>query len=284
MLRHQRRPAAALRRRHGAAAGALRRRHRGHQARAPAPGWSRSARSTRPTRVVVTVSGAGVRAARHRGRLGQGHARSPSTRQGPGHRRRPLPPVPQGRGRARLRLGRRRPAARGRGQRRAGRPARAGRPGATAPGQPGSQPIAACAGSGHRRPSGTAWPPTWQADAMRSPSARACLALLVVLLARLLLSGCGGGRREGRPKSPPQVMEQAKKHFDDASSVHIELSTDSSPRRATACSGPRGDVTHAPRLQGRGQGGPERPHRDGARHRRRTARSTPSCRSQPSTQ
>ena len=73
------------------------------------PGGLVHGASTRPTPCVVTVSGACSRAARHRGRLGEGDAVRGVPRQGPRHRRRALPPVPQGRGRAGLRLGRRRP-------------------------------------------------------------------------------------------------------------------------------------------------------------------------------
>ena len=71
-------------------------------------------------------------------------------RQGPGHRRRPLPPLPQGRGRPGLRWAGPAPA---RAAAASGAPVDLprGRPaGATAPGCPGSQPIAAVRRAGRR--------------------------------------------------------------------------------------------------------------------------------------
>ena len=47
--------------------------------------------------------------------------------------------------------------------------------------------------------------------------------------AALLLAGCGQSEDKADEESPTEVMEQAKKQFDDASSVHIALSTDSVP-------------------------------------------------------
>ena len=124
------------------------RRHRRRPARRRASTWSSSAPS-RPatTRVVVTVSGLVDRAARHRGRRGQGHAVRGVPRQGPRHRRRALPPVPQGRGHPGVRLGRAagRPRAAAR-QRRAGRPARRPTGRRDGSGVPASQPIVAAAG------------------------------------------------------------------------------------------------------------------------------------------
>ena len=120
-------PAAPLRGGRRASAGALRRRHRRHQARR---GRSRGlVHRARPGRRRARV---GLRrllgAPGHRGRVGQGDPVLGVPRQGPRHRRRALPPVPQGRGRAGLRLGRRRPAARRGRQRGPGRPAGAGEP------------------------------------------------------------------------------------------------------------------------------------------------------------
>ena len=120
LLRHLRRPAAALRRRRRPPAGPLRRRHGRRPAHRRRAG--RLVRRRRPGRprglgrrhVVRLLDGA----ARHRAGRGQGHAVLGVPRQGPGHRRRALPPLPQGRGHPGLRLGRYGAGPRGRGQRR----------------------------------------------------------------------------------------------------------------------------------------------------------------------
>jgi lipoprotein LprG len=80
-------------------------------------------------------------------------------------------------------------------------------------------------------------------------------ALLAVLVtAVLLLSGCGGGsdsKAAPKDKTPTEVMEHAKKLFDDASSVHLELSTDSSPPAGSnGVLGATGDLTHDPAFKG----------------------------------
>ncbi len=80
------------------------------------------------------------------------------------------------------------------------------------------------------------------------------LPLLLALLAAaaLVLSGCGGSSKEATKKeaSPSSVMEGAKKKFDDASSVHIALSTKSTPSEGNGVLGATGDVTHAPAFEG----------------------------------
>src|SRR3954469_23731074 len=80
------------------------------------------------------------------------------------------------------------------------------------------------------------------------------LAVLGVLLGTaLLLSGCGGTAKKDSPKekSPSEVMAQAKKLFDDASSVHIALATDSQPPSgANGVLGANGDITHDPAFKG----------------------------------
>jgi lipoprotein LprG len=80
-------------------------------------------------------------------------------------------------------------------------------------------------------------------------------ALLGVLLAAaLLLAGCGGGdgdKASPKSKTPAEVMAQAKKLFDDASSVHLDLATDSSPPSgANGVLGATGDMTHDPAFKG----------------------------------
>lgn len=76
--------------------------------------------------------------------------------------------------------------------------------------------------------------------------------LALALVAGLLLTGCGGGGGEKKAaKTPAQVMEKAKKMFDDASSVHLALKTDSQPPAgANGVLGATGDLTHAPAYEG----------------------------------
>jgi len=80
-------------------------------------------------------------------------------------------------------------------------------------------------------------------------------ALLGALLAAaLLLSGCGGGsdsKDSPKAKSPTEVMQNAKKLFDEASSVHLVLATDSSPPAGSnGVLGATGDLTHDPAFEG----------------------------------
>jgi lipoprotein LprG len=86
------------------------------------------------------------------------------------------------------------------------------------------------------------------------PVRRHVVALLGVLLGTaLLLSGCGAADKKDEPeaKSPTGVMTQAKKLFDDASSVHIELATGSTPPSgANGVLGASGDITHDPAFKG----------------------------------
>ncbi len=80
------------------------------------------------------------------------------------------------------------------------------------------------------------------------------LALLAVLLGTaLVLAGCGGSDAADEPKtkSPSEVMEQAKKQLDEASSVHIDLTTDSTPPSGSnGVLGADGDITHDPAFKG----------------------------------
>lgn len=82
---------------------------------------------------------------------------------------------------------------------------------------------------------------------------RALTLCAVALVAPMLLTGCGGsGDSAKKPaeKTPTQVMATAKKHFDDASSVHIALSTTSTPSAGNGVLGATGDVTHDPAFTG----------------------------------
>ncbi|MET0999280.1 MAG: LppX_LprAFG lipoprotein [Marmoricola sp.] len=78
------------------------------------------------------------------------------------------------------------------------------------------------------------------------------LTLLAALMAAvLLLAGCGGSDSDKKAeKSPQQVMETAKKKFDDASSVHVNLSTKSTPSGGNGVLGATGDLTQDPAFQG----------------------------------
>jgi lipoprotein LprG len=76
-------------------------------------------------------------------------------------------------------------------------------------------------------------------------------ALALALTASLGLSGCGGSSGGGsKTPSPASVMATAKKKFDDASSVHIALSTTSTPSAGNGVLGATGDLTHAPAFEG----------------------------------
>ena len=82
------------------------------------------------------------------------------------------------------------------------------------------------------------------------PRSRALALVAFVLVAPAILAGCGQSEDKADEKSPAEVMEQAKKHFDDASSVHIALSTESVPTSGDGVLGATGDVTHDPAFEG----------------------------------
>lgn len=81
---------------------------------------------------------------------------------------------------------------------------------------------------------------------------RAPALLAALLSAALVLAGCGGGDepKQAEGPSPAEVMAKAKKLFDDASSVHIDLATDSVPTEGNGVLGATGDVTHDPAFEG----------------------------------
>jgi len=80
---------------------------------------------------------------------------------------------------------------------------------------------------------------------------RAFSLVAAALVAAMLVAGCGGGEeKKSAEQTPAQVMQVAKKHFDDASSVHIALSTASTPPSGNGVLGANGDVTHDPAFEG----------------------------------
>lgn len=84
----------------------------------------------------------------------------------------------------------------------------------------------------------------------RAPARYRALSLLTAMLAAtLLLSGCGGSAQADE-QSPTEVMQAAKKHFDDSASVHIALSTDSTPSSGNGVLGATGVVTRSPAFEG----------------------------------
>lgn len=81
--------------------------------------------------------------------------------------------------------------------------------------------------------------------------------LLVVLaaLAALLtavLAACGSESHHSGADGPDpaQALAAAKKHFDAAPSIHLDLSTDSRPTSGSAVLGAQGVLTHAPAFKG----------------------------------
>jgi lipoprotein LprG len=86
---------------------------------------------------------------------------------------------------------------------------------------------------------------------MAHPHSRRVASVLAFVLGfALLASGCGGGSDKAKAENPADVMKTAKKHLDDASSVHIALSTDSTPTSGNGVLGATGDLTHAPAFRG----------------------------------
>ncbi len=73
--------------------------------------------------------------------------------------------------------------------------------------------------------------------------------LAAAIAATLLLAGCGA-ESEAEGPSPEEVMQTAKKNFDEASSVRIALSTKSTPSSGNGVLGATGDITQDPAFQG----------------------------------
>lgn len=78
-------------------------------------------------------------------------------------------------------------------------------------------------------------------------TAGAVLALLALLA---LLSGCASQGSGGPAPTPRQVLATATKHLDAARSVHLVLSTTSTPTHGDAVLGADGILTHQPAFQG----------------------------------
>jgi len=75
--------------------------------------------------------------------------------------------------------------------------------------------------------------------------------LALALAASIVVSGCGSdAKKKSDEPTPTEVMQTAKKHFDDASSVHIALSTASTPSSGNGVLGATGDITHDPAFEG----------------------------------
>jgi lipoprotein LprG len=76
-------------------------------------------------------------------------------------------------------------------------------------------------------------------------------ALLTLVLAPLsALTACGGDDEPAADATPAEALEQAKKNFDEAASVHLVLSTDSKPSEGDAVLGATGTLTHQPAFKG----------------------------------
>jgi lipoprotein LprG len=84
--------------------------------------------------------------------------------------------------------------------------------------------------------------------------AAAHVAVVTALVSTLVsgLSGCGGDDGKA-PKAgdPTKALASAKKHFDDAASVHLTLATGSKPTSGDAVLGADGTLTHQPAFDGK---------------------------------
>jgi lipoprotein LprG len=78
------------------------------------------------------------------------------------------------------------------------------------------------------------------------------LAVAGALLAFVLpLAGCGGSDKPAaKEDTATDALAKAKKNFDDAASVHLDLATDSQPTSGDAVLGANGTLTHQPAFQG----------------------------------
>ena len=85
---------------------------------------------------------------------------------------------------------------------------------------------------------------------MTADRARSIAVAGVLLALAVPLAGCGGGEAPAKGASASDVLAKAKKNFDDAKSVHLELSTDSRPSSGDAVLGAKGTLTHQPAFEG----------------------------------
>lgn len=80
---------------------------------------------------------------------------------------------------------------------------------------------------------------------------RAATTLTLALALLLVPTGCGGSGSSGNGKPAKEVLAAAKKKFDEASSVHLLLSTKSRPSGGDAVLGADGTLTHQPAFEGK---------------------------------
>lgn len=80
---------------------------------------------------------------------------------------------------------------------------------------------------------------------------RPVLAGLVLGFTGLLaLTGCGSSKPVTSGKTPTQVLQLAQKKFDDATSVHLQLSTEATPKEGNGVLSADGDLTSQPAFEG----------------------------------
>lgn len=76
-------------------------------------------------------------------------------------------------------------------------------------------------------------------------------AALLALALALAVTGCGGEEKKEKGADPQTVLNGAKQKFDDASSVHFTMKTDSEPTSGDAVLGADGTLTHQPAFEGK---------------------------------
>lgn len=74
-------------------------------------------------------------------------------------------------------------------------------------------------------------------------------AVALSLLVPLALTSCGGSE-EKAAASPTEALKTAKKHFDDAAAIELDLSTKEKPTSGNAVLGAEGTLTHQPAFKG----------------------------------
>ncbi len=76
-------------------------------------------------------------------------------------------------------------------------------------------------------------------------------ALVATAALAVSLTACGGSdEKKSSGKSPQAVMAEAKKNFDDATSVHLTMATKSVPTEGNAVLGAKGTLTDQPAFDG----------------------------------